>query len=203
MVGPLRELPDSAKELLNEQAPLGSGNGIFEMSEALPPESHELRIGRSSHVMVERHTADRWKIMIPTKLPRKSWTSVASCDGAPGVETVVAALAQRKEISMDRGSIVTSNLEAEIFSLYLRPSLDLDGSLPPTPISESPQVSPFLEKVNERSSLSARGSETAFLSPEILVSTYRATIFKQKGLSVNGVRPGLENGNCDHSEGAA
>lgn len=203
MVLPLRELPDSAKELLNEQPPLGSGNEIFEISEALPPESHELRIGRSSHVMVETHTADRWKIMIPTKLPRKSWTSVASCDGAPGVETIVAASAQRKEMSMDGGSIVTSNLEAEIYSLYLRPSLDLDRSLPPTPISESPQVSPCLEKINERSSLSARGSETAFLSPEILVSTYLATIFKQKGLSVSGVRPGLENGDCDHSEGAA
>ena len=170
-VVPLRELPNSAKELLNEQAPLGSSNEIFEMSEAHPPSSYELRTSRGSHVMVETCSGDRWKILFPTKIPRKSWMSVGSSDGAPGAETVVSASAQRKEIITDGISIVTSNLEAEIYSLYLRPSLDLDRSLPPTPISESPQVPPFLEEVNEGSSSPARGSRTAFLSPEMLVST--------------------------------
>lgn len=181
MVRHFHELPDSAKaELLNAPAPSGLGNEIFEMSESFSPVPHELKPSQGPHVMVQKRTADTWKILFPTKTPRKTWTSFASTDDAPCVGTVISASTQRKETNMDKESTTTSNLEAEIISLYVGKSLDLNRSLPPTPISESPQVSPVLEIFNERSSLHRRpqmlkiltsGPGSAFVSPEIRVWT--------------------------------
>ncbi|CAD6591030.1 MAG: hypothetical protein ASARMPREDX12_004894 [Alectoria sarmentosa] len=178
MVEPFRELPDSANanvELLNEHSPSGSGNEIYEMSEVLPPASHELRADGGSLVMEQIRTASSCNIFTSVKIPRKSWMSFASSDGAACVETVISASPQqRKEVSMTRASIGSSNLEAEIFSLYVRKPLDLDRSLPPTPISESPQISPILANFQVRSSfcqrpqmvnVSAHGSMSAFNSP--------------------------------------
>ena len=145
MVEPIRELPDSAKatvELLNEQAPSGSGNEIPEMPDALLHDSDELQTSRGSHVMVQIRTANTCKIFTPSKIPRKSWTTIESSDGSPCIETVIFALAQRESPIINSPSTIHSNLEAEIFSLYRRKSLDLNRSLPPTPISESPQVLP-------------------------------------------------------------
>ncbi len=74
MVGPVRELPNSAKakeELLNMQAPSGSGNEVAEMSEALAPVSDELRTNRSSHVMVQTRNPNRCKIFTSTKISRE------------------------------------------------------------------------------------------------------------------------------------
>lgn len=158
IAGPIRELPDSAlvkAELLNAQAPSGSGNQIFEMSEAVPPIFHELRTHGSSPAMVHKSIANSHKIFTSTKVSGKSRMSVASSSGSPFVGTVMSILGQRKEIAMNRVSIATSNLEAEILSSYLRKSLNLDKSLPPTPISESPQVSPVLARFNQRSSFTA------------------------------------------------
>ena len=203
MVGPVRELPNSAKakeELLNEQAPSGSGNEIAEMSEALAPVSDELRANRSSRVMVQTRNPNRCKIFTSTKISRKSWPSFASSDEVC-VETVISASAQRKEMDVDEASIITSSLEAEIYSLYTRKSLDLYRSLPPTPISESPQLSPILVKLNDRSPFcqrpqvvetSPRGSMSAFISPPMPVLTYPTTISKHQRLPVSVLLTGLE-----------
>ena len=182
MAGNIRELPDSTRakvELPSEQAPLAPDNEIFEMSEAPPPIPHESKPGRGSHVMVQERTADTWKIFFPTKIPRRSWMSVASSDGAPCVETVISASAQRKELNMDEASIMTSNLEADILSLYVRTPLDLNGSLSPTPISESPQVSPTLRDSKIGSyqrpqmvRILASGSGSAFVSPDPYIDMY-------------------------------
>lgn len=194
-VGLFSELSDNAKarvELLNEQAPSGSGNEIPEMSQALPIISHELGTNRSSHVMVQTRTANRYIIFASTEILRKSWTSFASSDGAPCVETVISASAQRKETEVDRASIASSNPEAEIFSLYTRRSPDLNRSLPPTPISESPQISPVVGGFNGLSchrpqvvKSSVRGSLSALISPEMPVSTYPATSPKHQRLPVS------------------
>lgn len=204
------ELPDSARtELLNAQAPSGSGNEIFEMSESLSPVPHELRTSQGPYVMVEKRTADTWNFLFPTKTPRKSWTSFASTGDAPCVGTVISASTQRKEVNMDKKSITTSNLEAEIISLYVGKSLDLNRSLPPTPISESPQVSPVLENFNERSSshrrpqmlkVLTRGPGSAFVSPEIRVWTDTATTSEHKHPSVRGVLTSDETEDLDHHE---
>ena len=203
MFSPFRELPDRAKakvELLNEQAPSASGNEIPEMSEAFPPVSHELRTKRGSHVMVQTRNADSCKIFKSTKISRKSRSSFASSGGAC-VETVISASNQRKASNMDRASIITSNIAAEIYPLYIRESLDLNRSLPPTPILESPQLSPVLAKFNERSPFrqrpqvvytSTRGSMSAFVSPELPVLSYPATFSKHQRLPVSVILTGLE-----------
>ena len=203
MVGPVRELPNNAKakeELLNEQAPSGSGNEIAEMSEALPPFSDELKTKRSSRVMVQTCNPNRCKIFTSTKISRKSWPSFASSDGVY-VETVISASAQRKEMDVDRASTITSSLESELYSLYTRKSLDRYRSLPPTPISESPQLSPVLAKLNDWSSFrqltqmletSTRGSMSAFVSPHMPVLTYSATISKHQRLPISVLLTGLE-----------
>ena len=184
MFSPFRELPDSAKA---EVELPGSGNAITEMSEDLPPVIHELRINRGPHVMVQTRNANSNKIFKSTKISGESWPSFASSGGAY-VETIISASNQRKESNMDRASIVTSDVEAEIYALYIRESLDLNRSLPPTPISESPQLSP---KFNERSpfrqrpqmvNTSARGSMSAFISPEMPVLSYTATFSKHQHL---------------------
>ena len=198
MVEPFRELPDSAKarvELLNEQSPSGSAIEISELPEVLPPVSHELRADRGSHVMVQTRNADRWKIFTSTKISRKSWTSLALSDRATCVETAISTLPlQRKGTSIGRSSIDTSTPEAEIYSLYLRKSLDLNRSLPPTPISESPQISPVLAGFNSPSSfhqrpqiakVSARVSMSAFNSPARPVPVYAPISSEYKGLPLS------------------
>ena len=197
-VEPFHELPDSAKarvELLNEQTPSGSCIEISEMPDVPPPISHELRADRDSHVMVHTRTADRWKIFTSTKISRKSWTSLALSDRATCAETATSTSPlQRKGISIGASSIDTSNPEAEIYSLYIRKSLDLNRSLPPTPISESPQISPVLAGLNAPSSFyqrpqmakfSARVSMSAFNSPARPVPIYPATSSEYKGLPLS------------------
>ena len=156
MIEPFRELPDSAKaraELLNEQAPSGSGNEVPEMPDGLPHDSHELNTSRDSFVMVQIRSANTCKNFTASKIPRKSWTTIESSGDPPCVETVTCALAQQENSIINSPSTINSNLEAEILSLYTRTSLDLNRSLPPTPISESPQVSPVQIRFYERLSL--------------------------------------------------
>ena len=212
MAGNVRELPDKTTarvELPSEQAPLALDNEIFEMSEAPPPIPHESRPDWGSQVMVQERTADTWKILFPTSMPRRSWTSVASSDGTPCVETVISASAQSKELNMDEVSIITSNLEAEILSLYVRTPLDLNRSLSPTPISESPQVSPALEGSNIGSyqrpqmlKILPSGSDSP-LCLRIGVSTRTATSSKDNRLSVSGLLTSVENPNFEHPGGRA
>lgn len=157
MVGPVRELPDSGKvELQDDHPPTGLGNEVSEMSQALAPVPHELRTHRSSQVMIQLRTANVRKIFKSTKISRESWTSVASSDGTPRVETIISALAQQRDFDADSASVVTSSFKAEIYSFYMRKSLDLNRSLPPTPISESPQMSPVVVKFSKTSAFTQR-----------------------------------------------
>lgn len=151
MAEPLRELPDSAEvtaELPNEQAPSGSCNQVPEMPDALPHGSHELQPSRDSRVMVQIRTANTCRIFTPSPIPRKSWTTIQSSDGSAYVETVIFALAHREDPIINNNSpstIYSDDLEAEIFSLYRRKSLDdLNRSLPATPISENAPPSVLL-----------------------------------------------------------
>lgn len=201
LVGPLRELHDCATakvELLNEQNASGSGNEIPEMPEALRTVPQEPRTDRSSRVMVQTRTANRWKIFTPTKNPRKSWTSFASSSGSPHVETVISASTQQRDTNRDRASIGTSNL-AEIYAYYTQKSFDLDRSLPPTPISESPQVSPVLAEFGQGSSFcrrpqmsetSARDSLSAFISPKMPISKYPMALSKTERFPMNVLSTG-------------
>ncbi|KAL8822363.1 MAG: hypothetical protein Q9191_006901 [Dirinaria sp. TL-2023a] len=58
------------------------------------------------------------------------------------VESVIDASNRPRDSGSEVKSNVTSNLEEAIYASYMRKPLDLNRSLPPTPISESPQMSP-------------------------------------------------------------
>lgn len=151
LCGPYRELPDSGKaELLDEHSPSGSGKDISEMAQALPPVVHELRTTRSSKEPSMVHIGSKAGIFISTNLSRKSWTSIDSSDGTPRIETVISSSPWHSSLALAKSSVHSFNTEREILASYSRKSLDLDRSLPPTPISESPQVSPIVGLFNHR-----------------------------------------------------
>ena len=64
--------------------------------------------------------------------------SIASNSSA---ETVNSAAEVANSPDTEIASVGTSNIEHEIYASYIRRSLDLNRSLPPTPVSESPQSS--------------------------------------------------------------
>ncbi|KAL9100992.1 MAG: hypothetical protein Q9163_003697 [Psora crenata] len=139
----------SLREIGNNSA----GNEIFEMSEAHPI-VHELRTKRSSKERFMIPAGGTSKIFMSTKISRKSALGVGSTDGTPYAETVISASAQQSMIR--KSTDTSSNLESEIYGLYMRRSLDLNRTLPPTPICESPMVSLVAPTSDNRSSFHQR-----------------------------------------------
>ena len=212
MCGPVRELPDTSRaELLDEQLPSGSGNEISEMYQPFPRTTTELNshMSASQHSMAQTHTVNTGRIS--TRLPRRSYSSFiinpplrisfTSFDCTSCIENVVSAPAHSMTLDDGLASTPTSNSVAEIYSLYMRESPNLDRSLPPTPISESPQTSPVsikFERGNRSRPLpqvpqvTARGSMFPVVSPNIPTSRYSPTSKRHK-LRPAGVFPtGLE-----------
>ncbi len=114
------ELPVMEKaELLDETSPSGSGYKIKELS---PPVDvvHELSSHRSSKETYAVHKyqpTSKFAVYVSTGIRRESQT-ITSTKQSPGIKTTISS----------PPSDMTPNL---------------DRSLPPTPISESPQVSPI------------------------------------------------------------
>jgi len=177
LCGPIRELPDSGKvELLDENKPSGSGNEISEMPPSLTVMAHELRTHRSSkeQSMMRTHSANSFNILKSTSISRKSWTNMDLSDRSPRIETVISASARQKSdlnnrptstspdtaevspLSMPKSTGLPDNpsiTETDFPETSIPVSLDLNRSLPPTPISESPQVSPNSEGFSRALSL--------------------------------------------------
>lgn len=204
MCGPVRELSNTAKaELQDEQTPSGSGNEISEMYQPLPPIVHELKSHMTSrqHSMVQTHTVNTGRIFMSTRISRKSETSLTSFDSIACVETVISASAHRENLDSGQASVYSSNAEAEIYALYMRKSLNLDRSLPPTPISESPQTSPVVIKFDRGNSFRprpqivrtpARGSMSAIVSLGIPTSRYSLAPRRHQRLPAGVLLTGLE-----------
>lgn len=113
VAGPIRELRDSAMakvELLDQPASLGSGNEIPEMSEALPPMSHEWGTSPVPHLQWYGHSMleQLRDLYVDENLKGKSWTSFASSELLdPAWKTVMTASALRKKVDKDSASMVT------------------------------------------------------------------------------------------------
>lgn len=212
MVGPVRELPDSENskpELFDKSSPSGSGLGVLEMLDPRAPIAHELRTHRSSQVMIETRRANIGKIFKSTNISRKSWISVASSESTPRVKTVISASVQRRKISADTASLAASNLKEMIYSSYARRPLDLDRSLPPTPISESPQMSPVNTEFNEAYYAvrkprivqpPPRPPMSAFVSPDMPVSRYTFSLDDLNSLPISVKLAGLETKASRHHQ---
>ena len=163
LCGPIRELPDSGKaELLDQKALSGSGNQISEMSASLKFVVHELRTHRSSKESstVQVCPSAGHKIVESTKISRRSQIRSHSSDSSPCIETVISASTHGSssdmQLSTPASTVVEGSPQASppplprpmnlainttILEASSPKSLDLNRSLPPTPISESPQTS--------------------------------------------------------------
>lgn len=81
----------------------------------------------------------RREILKPTRVSRQSSFKDQSTGGTPFVITVASTSAEQSALD---NSIDFDALKTEIYAAYIREQLDLDRALPPTPISDSPMVSP-------------------------------------------------------------
>lgn len=182
LCGPYRELPGNGRaELQDEHSPSGSGKDISEIAQALPPMVHELQTHRSSKEKPMVQIGIKGAIFIQTKFSRKSWTSIDSSDGTPCIETIISSSPWHSSLTLDKSSIHSFDTEKEILASYRRRTLDLERALPPTPISESPQVSPVIGTFSHRFATprplqtilqGANRSMSAFISPKSPISKY-------------------------------
>ena len=188
LCGPYRELADKDRaELLDEQMPSGSGKDIPEIAQEARPTLHELQ---THHISIENpmiQISKKGGIFVRRQFSQKSWTSVDSSDNTPNVETVISSSPWHSSLAPDQSSISSFTVEKEILASYSRRTLDLERSLPPTPISESPQISPVIATFSHRFSAprplqvvlrGANRSMTAFISPKTPMSKY----FSFKGM---------------------
>ena len=122
-----RELPDSGKaELLDASTSTGSGHEISELSQPSLPIVHELMTHCSSDESLMAQSLrpkDESAILVSTNMSRESWANTSPPAGVASIETIISTQ-KTKEV-------------------------DLDRSLPPTPISESLQVSPVVASFHE------------------------------------------------------
>jgi len=142
----LAELLD---ELLHEMSPSELGHETPRSSGVLPQVSHELRTHRSSQVMVDTRASSNGPLGRMKEVARKHCKDIVTSDGVSPVQVVLAMSGRHVQDSeQDVVSVVTSSLEAQIYSSYMRKPLDLNRTLPPTPISETPQSSPAVADFN-------------------------------------------------------
>ena len=137
LCGPIRELPDNGMaELLDDKFPSGSGNQIAEMTPSRIFVAHELGTSRSSkeQLVVQTNFQKKSKSLQSPSSSVKSSTTFESFDGDHFIE---------RQISNEAGlSTPASTISPEISPSSMWKDLNLNRSLPPTPISESPQMSP-------------------------------------------------------------
>ena len=136
---PMSELPHSGRSELQGQEQ-GSSSIVdrSELSNGLPHSIHELRTHRSTmeNLMNDTRPPRRFRMRGSTDIFEVSRFSVNSSE-------VIASTKTTKSTS-NQVSVHSSNFKTEIYSAYMHESVDLNRSLPPTPISETPMVSPFI-----------------------------------------------------------
>ena len=153
-IGLIPEIPDTGvaellDELFHEMSLSAPDHARRHSSGIIPQVSHELRTNRSSQVVVRPRAPSNGPFCKVNDVPRKRCKDIVTSDGASTMQMVLVLSAQHIDhVDQDDASEVTSNLEAQIYSSYMRKSLDLNRTLPPTPISETPQSSPAVVDFN-------------------------------------------------------
>ncbi len=201
--GSIRELADTAKaELPDERSPSGSSNRIPELSQPLSRMVHELRSYTTSrdHSVSHTNSGNASRLLISTRISRKSRTSLRSSSSAPCVETTISSSAHRENLNRGHTSVIAPTTAAEIYDLYMRRSLNLNRSLPLTPISESPQRSPISIRFSQGNSfcprphilqVPERAYDYAVIHPDIPMSRYSFPSVRHKRRPVGVLLPGL------------
>ena len=170
LIWPFREVPD------NEVVELPEGNSSNHSQSSRASRPYALQSRRGSQLNTPSEQGNLRRIHLSTTLSRSFVINRAPSTDDLGIETVIFASKDFDDVA----SIATSNTKTAIFSSYLRKPLDLNRSLPPTPISESPQWSPAVAKFNRGSSREhLLGTPTnsykiisAFTSPRYPISSF-------------------------------
>lgn len=127
LIGAYRELSGRGRvEMLDKEAPSGSGFNILELSQPSKAMAHELMAQHYSAyrpVLQVSKAQKHFRIFVAPDMSREDWASIAARSRHPNTNAIVSS--------------PRSN------------AIDLDRSLPPTPISESMQVSPIMANFNE------------------------------------------------------
>lgn len=190
MVGPVRELPDTGKsELRNVQSSGGSENVTLEMPKPISASLHEMRTQRSSQemLMIEASRATRCKGLEPCK-PLQGDSSKFHSKGSKSVFTYLISASNRESIA--RSSTDSVDVKTQIYASYIRKPLDLNRSLPPTPITESPMISPITPRFTKNSAAHERSQSVGAASPlsamtpikpRGAVSIYLGTVHRHAG----------------------
>lgn len=173
IIGLVRELPETGRvALLDIQSPLGSGNEMPEMVGTVPVTVHELRTHRSSQekLMIKGDRTRTRKLFNPPQVSGHSCIGIYSANGPRLIKPTTSTSARQ---SILRKSIDFDVLRAEIYAAYLRKPLDLNRSLPPTPISDSPMVSPTGPTFKKDPSLRQRSRRAHSASQSPVLSIIR------------------------------
>lgn len=162
LIGLHRELPDSGKhELLNMESPSGSGKEVLELSGSSEAVAYELPerfsaatrkvmtgYSSSGRPMTQRRNAsNKCRILVSTNMGRESCTSIDTLTDIPCVETAISA--------------------------YSAKAVFVTRSLPPTPISESPQVSPV--EISFRRTLQLKKRSETFVEGSCAIKSFGGT----------------------------
>ncbi len=114
---------------------LRDGMSILELEDSPKPIRHELMANQdpTGHTMIQDQSSrKRFAVYVSTERSRETWPLIGTSSDKPGVETIVSASTIRKVP-------------------------DLNQSLSPTPISESPQIWPVVAGFNRHPSTSGPG----------------------------------------------
>lgn len=126
--------------------------------------AHELRSYTTSrhHSVSHTHSVNASRILISTRISRKSRTSLRSSSSAPCVETTISSSAHRENLNRGHTSVIAPTTAAEIYDLYMRRSLNLDRSLPPThPNFRKPANVASVHKIQPRKQFSPTPSHSS------------------------------------------
>ena len=182
LIWPCREVPENGMvELPDEDSPsddhiLSSRTSNIPLPDEVAPQNRQ-----SSQFITTSDMRNLRRTHLSTAMSRSRRANSAPSNGTSDFETMIFACSQSEDFDPEVDSITTSNTKTAIYSSYLREPLDLDRSLPPTPISESPQDSPLNANFIERSSFRQRpliipaGSDKSIFtitSPRYPVSSY-------------------------------
>ena len=142
-------MPDTGRaELLDGNWPSGSGKEIQEM----PPHSPaELMTSRHSPRSIAQNPKSLNRLpWVSKKRTKGNWTRSGESEGFSHIELPILS-SLRRPLSRRKSSHHTSRNPERPSTYPLRcQPLDLNRSLPTTPISESPQMSPFATSLSSQ-----------------------------------------------------
>ena len=161
LIWPFREVPENGVvELPDEDSP--SDDHVLSSGASNIPLSDEVALQnrRSSQLISTSDMRNLRRTHLSTPMSRSRRANSAPSKGTSDFETIIFAGPQSEDYDQEVASNTTSNTKAAIYSSYLREPMDLDRSLPPTPISESPQLSPLTANFIQGSSSRQRPLRT-------------------------------------------